>query len=49
MSFPWIGENNDFYLPMINFNMVEAGLYRSGFPIKRNYPFLQNLGIKTIL
>lgn len=49
MSFPWIGENRDFYIPMINFDMVESGLYRSGFPVERNRPFLKSLGIKTIL
>ena len=34
---------------MVNFGVVEQGLYRSGFPLERNRPFLQHLGIRTIL
>lgn len=49
MSFPWQGERQDYYLPMINFDTVTSGIYRSGFPLPRNLPFIHKLGIKTIL
>lgn len=49
MSFPWQGESQDYYIPMINFDTVESGLYRSGFPLLRNMPFIRKLGIRTIL
>ena len=49
MSYPWHGETRDHFLPMVNFGVVEQGLYRSGFPLERNRPFLQHLGIRTIL
>ena len=49
MCYPWHGETQHSYLPMINFGVVENGLYRSGFPLERNRPFLQHLGIRTVL
>lgn len=49
MSYCWQGEKQDFYLPMINFDTVTNGLYRSGFPLPRNMPFIHKLGIKTIM
>ena len=49
MSFPWQGERQDYYIPIINFDTVESGLYRSGFPLARNMPFIRKLGIRTIL
>lgn len=36
-------------VPPSNFAMVEAGIYRSGFPKKKNFPFLKRLGLKSIL
>ena len=35
--------------PPANFSMVEKGLYRSSFPAKKNFSFLQHLGIRSIL
>ncbi|KAH6567026.1 hypothetical protein BASA50_009143 [Batrachochytrium salamandrivorans] len=35
--------------PCENFNMVTAGIYRSAFPKKRNFPFLKKLGLRSIL
>ena len=32
-----------------NFAMVFPGVYRSGFPKKRHFPFLKKIGVKTIL
>ena len=50
---------NDEFIPPTNFAVIEKGLYRSmdeqsickigAFPVKRNFPFLRHLGIKSIL
>mmetsp|Transcript_5925 Transcript_5925/g.10302 ORF Transcript_5925/g.10302 Transcript_5925/m.10302 type:complete len:243 (+) Transcript_5925:4907-5635(+) len=32
-----------------NFSMVTPGVYRSGFPKIKNFPFLKRLGLRTIL
>lgn len=37
------------YVPPLNFALVEDGIYRSGFPMPINYPFLMRLKIKTII
>lgn len=37
------------FVPPLNFSLVEDSIYRSGFPMPINYPFLQQLGIKTII
>lgn len=36
-------------LPPLNYAMVESGVYRSGFPNKRNFSHLQQLGLRSIL
>ena len=36
------------YVPPLNFSLVEDGIYRSGFPMPINYPFLEQLGIKYL-
>ncbi|KAI3404501.2 hypothetical protein KGF56_002693 [Candida oxycetoniae] len=36
-------------VPPLNFSLVEDGIYRSGFPMPINYPFLQQLNLKTII
>ncbi|KAI0455964.1 hypothetical protein F5B21DRAFT_166622 [Xylaria acuta] len=33
----------------VNFSMVSEGLYRSGYPQAQDYPFMQNLKLKTIV
>ncbi|KAI0862493.1 tyrosine phosphatase family-domain-containing protein [Xylaria cubensis] len=35
--------------PPVNFSMVSEGLYRSGYPQVQDYPFMQNLKLKTIV
>ncbi|KAI1298664.1 tyrosine phosphatase family-domain-containing protein [Xylaria venustula] len=35
--------------PPMNFSTVYDGLYRSGYPEAPDYPFLQSLGLKTIV
>lgn len=37
------------YVPPLNFSLVEDGIYRSGFPMEANYPFLDRLKLKTII
>lgn len=36
-------------VPPINFALVVGDFYRSGHPIPQNYPFLEKLGLKTII
>ena len=36
-------------IPPLNFSMVASGVYRSGFPNKKNHAFLQQLGLKSVL
>lgn len=37
------------YVPPLNFSLVEDGIYRSGFPMPVNRPFLEQLNLKTII
>lgn len=41
--------NKEAFVPPLNFCLVEDSIYRSGFPMPINYPFLKQLGIKTII
>ena len=36
-------------MPPENFNMVSPGIYRSSFPKKRNFPYLEKLQLRTVL
>ena len=36
-------------VPPINFSMIQSGLYRSGFPVDTNFPFISRLRLHTIL
>ncbi|CAG8569679.1 14673_t:CDS:2 [Funneliformis mosseae] len=36
-------------VPPLNFAMVAPGVYRSGHPNRKNYPFLIKLGLKSII
>jgi tyrosine-protein phosphatase SIW14 len=36
-------------VPPMNFAMVEPGIYRSGYPNRKNFNFLLKLGIKSVL
>ena len=40
---------SEILVPPSNFAMVESGIYRSGFPKKKNFPFLKRLGLKSVL
>lgn len=37
------------YVPPLNFSLVEDGIYRCGFPMPINYPFMEQLKLKTII
>ncbi|KAI9209278.1 protein-tyrosine phosphatase [Polychytrium aggregatum] len=41
--------STDRVVPPLNFAMVAPGVYRSGYPNKKNYPFLKKLGLKTVM
>lgn len=36
-------------IPPLNFALVDKGVYRSGYPNSRNFPFLKQLGLKSII
>jgi hypothetical protein len=36
-------------VPPINFAMIQSGMYRSGFPVDTNFPFISRLRLHTIL
>ncbi len=36
-------------IPPLNFAMVAKGVYRSGYPNSKNFPFLKKLGLKSIM
>jgi Tyrosine phosphatase family len=37
------------YIPPLNFGIVDKGVYRSGYPNDRNFPFLKKLGLRAIV
>ena len=37
------------FIPPINFGLVENNLYRSGQPNELNFPFLEQLKLKTVI
>ncbi|CAK9184084.1 unnamed protein product [Ilex paraguariensis] len=39
----------ELYIPPLNFAMVDNGIFRSGFPDCANFPFLQTLGLRSII
>ncbi len=42
-------EEEEEYYPTENFSLVANGIYRSAFPKKKNFKFLNKLGLKSIL
>jgi len=44
-----VGGGEEGWTPPENFAMVHKGVYRSGFPTKKNLPFLKKLGVRTIV
>ncbi|XP_059661139.1 probable tyrosine-protein phosphatase DSP4 [Cornus florida] len=42
-------DSEDFHTPPLNFAMVDNGIFRSGFPDSANFPFIQSLGLRSII
>ncbi|KAK4525293.1 hypothetical protein GAYE_SCF09G3201 [Galdieria yellowstonensis] len=40
---------DELLIPPLNFAMVSPGVYRAGYPNKKNYLFLKKLNLKTVL
>lgn len=36
-------------IPPLNYAMVSKGIYRSGYPNTRNFPFVRSLRLRTVL
>jgi tyrosine-protein phosphatase SIW14 len=49
LSLPSENADEEFYVPPLNFSVVDNGIFRSGFPDTANFPFLQTLGLRSIL
>jgi len=43
------GRTPSVLVPPINFSLVSRGVYRSGHPNRKNFPFLLGLSLKTII
>ncbi|CAN6462724.1 unnamed protein product [Victoria cruziana] len=48
-EFEEVMEDGGLYLTPLNFSMVDAGIYRSGFPQPANFTFLETLGLRSII
>jgi hypothetical protein len=44
-----VDEEEFLFIPPLNFSMVAKGVYRSGYPNKKNHRFLTKLGLKSIM
>lgn len=44
-----MGPEDDLLIPPLNFAMVDKGVYRSGYPNKKNLPFLQKLRLRSVV
>jgi tyrosine-protein phosphatase SIW14 len=42
-------DDDEEFCPPENFAMIESGIYRSAFPMKRNFSYLKRLGLRSIL
>ncbi|RZC80363.1 hypothetical protein C5167_042936 [Papaver somniferum] len=42
-------EEEDMFVPPLNFSMVDNGVFRSGFPGVSNFTFLETLGLRSII
>lgn len=42
-------DEEELLIPPDNFCLVEPHIYRSGFPGKKNFPFLKTLNLRTVL
>ena len=46
---PSVPQVEEDLVPPENFACVSKGVYRSGFPLKRNFKFMETLQLKTVL
>jgi tyrosine-protein phosphatase SIW14 len=44
-----MGTEDDLLIPPLNFAMVDKGVYRSGYPNKKNLPFLHKLRLRSVV
>lgn len=44
-----VDPNENALVPPPNFAMVDEGVYRSGFPVVENFPFLESLNLRSIM
>lgn len=44
-----MGPEDDLLIPPLNFAMVDKGVYRSGYPNKKNLPFLYKLRLRSVV
>ncbi|KAL0442974.1 UNVERIFIED_CONTAM: E3 ubiquitin-protein ligase COP1 [Sesamum latifolium] len=44
-----IDDEENLFVPPLNFSMVDYGIFRSGFPDTANFPFLKTLGLRSII
>ncbi|KAL6573822.1 Tyrosine-protein phosphatase dsp1 [Orobanche hederae] len=44
-----VEDEENLFVPPLNFSMVDYGIYRSGFPGVPNFPFLKTLGLRSII
>ncbi|KAL0363190.1 UNVERIFIED_CONTAM: Tyrosine-protein phosphatase DSP1 [Sesamum calycinum] len=44
-----INDEENLFVPPLNFSMVDYGIFRSGFPDTANFPFLKTLGLRSIM
>ena len=44
-----MGTTDELLIPPVNFAMVDKGVYRSGYPNKKNLPFLHKLRLRSVM
>jgi tyrosine-protein phosphatase SIW14 len=42
-------EADQMLFPPLKYSLVMPGIYRSGYPNRKNFPFLKRLGLKSVL
>ncbi|XP_027063479.2 inositol diphosphatase DSP4 isoform X1 [Coffea arabica] len=44
-----VNDDEEMFIPPLNFAMVDNGIFRSGFPNSTNFSFLQSLSLRSII
>lgn len=42
-------QDGEVLVPPLNFALILPGVYRSGFPNKKNFPFMDTLNLRSIV